>query len=89
MIMNKKCVKKSIVDVISREFNIEEKDQKILDQIDLLDDLGMDSLSFVSIIIEIEATLDIVVPDEYMLIDNFRKLDSIVNIVQNVISDLM
>ena len=87
--MNEKCVKKAIVDVISREFNIEEKDQKILDQLDLLEDLGMDSMSFVSIIVELEATFGIIIPDEYMLIDNFRKLDSIVNVVQNVRTDLM
>lgn len=87
--MNEKCVKKAIVDVISREFNIEEKDQKILDQLDLLEDLGMDSMSFVSIIVELETTLGIIIPDEYMLIDNFRKLDSIVNVVQNVRTDLM
>ena len=87
--MNEKCVKKAIVDVVSREFNIEEKDQKILDQLDLLEDLGMDSMSFVSIIVELEATLGIIIPDEYMLIDNFRNLDSIVNVIQNVRTDLM
>lgn len=87
--MNRKCTKKTIIDIISREFNIEEKDQKILDQIDLLEDLGIDSMSFISLIVEVEATFDIVIPDECMLIDNFRKLDSIVNVVQNVTNDMM
>lgn len=42
----------------------------IIRYVDLVDDLGMDSITFVSIIIEIETTFDITVPDD-MILDTF------------------
>ena len=55
----------------------------IIEYLDLIDDVGMDSLTFVSIVVEIETRFDILVPDEMLLMDNFRKVDDIVALIIN------
>ena len=49
-------------------------DSKLFESIDFIDDLGMDSLSFVSIVIELESIFDIIIPDEMLLMDTFEML---------------
>jgi len=56
-------------------------DRDIIEYADLVDDLGMDSIEFISIVVSIEAMFDIIVPDEVLLIDNFRRVDDIVSII--------
>lgn len=53
--------------------------------VDFVDDFGMDSLSFITLIIEIEDTFGVIIPDDVLLIENFRTIDTIANIIlQNV-----
>ena len=61
-------------------------DTDILEFVDLIDDLGMDSMIFISIVIEVESTFDITVPDEMLLMENFRNVDEIIKIVENEIN---
>ena len=61
-------------------------DIDVCEYLDLIDDLGLDSLTFVAIVVEIESTFDIIVPDEKLLMENFRNVDKIVGIVENAIS---
>ena len=42
-----------------------------------------DSLSFISIVIETESTFDITIPEEMLLMENFRTVDRIIEIVEN------
>lgn len=58
----------------------------ILEYVDLVGDLGMDSMTFISIVIEIEATFDIIVPDAMLLMENFRNVDGILDIVENAMN---
>lgn len=50
--------------------------------IDLVDDGGMDSVTFISIIVSIEVEFGILIPNEILLMDNFRSLDKIAKIVE-------
>lgn len=58
----------------------------VLEYVDLINDLGMDSLAFISIVIEVEETFDIAVPDEMLLIENFRNVDCILAIVESAMN---
>ena len=49
----------------------------------MIDDLGMDSITFISIIVEIEDMFGITIPDEMLLIENFRNVDEIVRLIEN------
>lgn len=43
---------------------------------------GMDSVTFISIVVEIESYFDIQVPDDYLLINKFRSVAQIMNIIE-------
>ena len=81
--MNQKQIKSEVINIISEIFVDAGIDMDIIQYVDLVDDLGMDSLSFVTVVVEIEAKFGIVVPDEKLLIDNFKTVDSIVDIVDS------
>ena len=42
----------------------------------------MDSITFISMVIEIESHFDIEVPDDYLLIDKFKNVAQIINIIE-------
>ena len=42
----------------------------------------MDSVTFISIVIEIESYFDIQVPDDYLLINKFRSVAQIMSIIE-------
>lgn len=79
--MTKSEIKTGVIFLISKLFADKGLDTDIIEYIDLIDDAGMDSITFISIVVEIEAKFDIMVPDEMLLIENFRKIDKIVDIV--------
>ena len=58
----------------------------MLEFVDLIDDLGMDSVNFISLIVELEAEFDIQIPDEWLLMDKFRECSSILSAVEELIA---
>ena len=56
-------------------------DMETIQYVDLLDDAQMDSLMFISIVIEIEESFDIIVPDDKMVMEKFRTLSEIAQII--------
>lgn len=75
-------IKNEVVELISRLFSGKGFKTDIIEYIDLIDDAGMDSITFISIVVEIEAKFNIIVPDEMLIIDNFRNVDGIINLVE-------
>ena len=84
--MEKSEIKTKIIDMLNNLFPDFGVDTDILEFVDLIDDLGMDSMIFISIVIEVESTFDITVPDEMLLMENFRNVDEIIKIVENEIN---
>ena len=68
-------------------FAVREIDKDIIPYVDLIDDLGMDSITFISIIIEIEDKFNIVIPDEKLLLEEFRTYENILNIVSELLDE--
>lgn len=80
----KKCeIKTKLIDMLDNLFLSPYLQPNILEHVDFIDDLGMDSLSFISIVIETESTFDITIPEEMLLMENFRTVDRIIEIVEN------
>ena len=48
----------------------------------LVDDLGMDSLTFISIVVEVESVFGIEVPDEVLLMEEWQTVEKIVGIIE-------
>lgn len=61
-----------IIDILDGLFSEAGVDKDILEYVDLVDDLGMDSINFISLIIELETTFEILIPDDWLIIDRFR-----------------
>lgn len=75
-------VKTEVIQLISELFEDKGFDINIIEYTNLIDDMGMDSITFISIVIEIEAKFNITVPDDMLLMDNFKKIDDIVTVVE-------
>lgn len=84
--MTTEIIKQEVIELISELFKDKGFDIDILEYVDLIDDLGMDSITFISIVVEIEAHFDIEVPDEMLMLENFKSVDNIVSIVENELS---
>ena len=84
--MTTETIKQEVIELISELFKDNGFDIDILEYVDLIDDLGMDSITFISIVVEIEAYFDIEVPDDMLLLENFKCIDDIVSIVENGLS---
>ena len=81
--MMTETIKQEVIELISELFKDKGFDNDILEYVDLIDDLGMDSITFISIVVEVEAHFGMEVPDDMLLMDNFKKVDNIVNIIVN------
>ena len=76
-------IKESVIDLIAELFTEQHFDRDILEHIDLIDDAGMDSITFITLIIHIEEKFNITILDELLLMDNFKSADDIVEIIEN------
>ena len=74
-------IKEKIIALCSEIFQNSGIDADILEYVDFSDDLGMDSIVFITLIVEIEMKFDITVPDEWLLMDNFKNVDSVFKVV--------
>ena len=82
--MTREEIKSSVIDLLSELFAKMNFDSDILEYIDLIDDAGMDSLTFITLVIELEVKFDITVPDDLLLMENFKNTDMIVDVIENI-----
>lgn len=50
---------------------------------DLMGNLGYDSISIISLVVDIESRYDIEIDDNYLLIDNLNNIDNLIEIISN------
>lgn len=81
--MTTETIKQEVSELISKLLKDTGFDIDIIEYVDLIDDLGMDSITFISIVVEVESHFNIEVPDDMLLMDNFKKVDNIVNVIVN------
>ena len=84
--MERNEIKIKVVDILNTLFPTSGIDTSILEYVDLIDDLGMDSMTFISIVVEIEFVFNIIVPDDILLMENFKNVDDIVGVIENMMS---
>ena len=81
--MNSDEIKNKLINMIQTLFPDSGVDKDVLPYVDLIDDLGMDSITFISIVVEVEDLFGITVPDDMLLMENFRDIDGIIQIIEN------
>lgn len=82
--MKTKEIKEKLVNLLIATFPNVSLNKDALDYVNLIDDLGMDSITFVSIVVEIEKIFDIIIPDEILVVETFNSLNNIVYIVEDL-----
>ena len=76
-------IKTEVIQLISELFKGKGFNTDIIEYADLVDDIGMDSIIFISIVVELEAKFDIEVPEDMLLMENFKTINDIVAVVEN------
>lgn len=75
-------IKFEVTHLISELFKENGFDTDIVEYTDLIDDMGLDSITFISIVVELESQFNITIPDNMLIMDNFRNVDDIVEIIE-------
>lgn len=76
---NKNNIKTRLVRIIKDSFAEFDLDESSIQAIDLIEDLGMDSVTFITIVIQIEEEFKITIPDELLLMENFKNINLIMH----------
>ncbi len=84
--MTTETIKQEVIELVSELFEDKGFGVDIIEYIDLIDDLGMDSITFISIVVEVEAHFNIEVPDDMLLLENFKCVADIVSVIENELS---
>ena len=84
--MNETEIKDGVIQIVSNIFEERGFEKDVIEYIDLIDDAGLDSITFVSLVIEIETEFGITVPDEMLLPENFRQIDNFVSVIKHEIT---
>ena len=80
--MKKDNIRSAVAEVISEVFAEEKFESGMIDTVDLVDDFGMESITFISLIMALETKFVIRIPDAMIKAENFRKIDNIAIIVE-------
>lgn len=76
--MNREEIKKELVQLVSEHLKDNGYEIDNIETADLVDDIGIDSIMFISMAIKIESQFDINVPSDMLLLENFRDIDGII-----------
>lgn len=85
--MNRDEIKEKLIALCAEIFKDSNVDTDLLEYVDFADDLGMDSITFITLIVELEVAFDITVPDDLLLMDNFKNVDDIINVVAEQLAE--
>lgn len=79
-------IKDEIIEIVGALFE-DNVEKSIVGIVDLYEDLGMDSILFISAIVKLEEKFDIIIPDELILMENFSSVDKITKIVVEILNN--
>lgn len=79
--MSREEIKEKLITLCAEIFQDSGVDTDLLEYVDFEDDLGMDSLTFITLLVEVEAAFEITIPDDLLLMDNFKNLGDVIQIV--------
>ena len=79
--MSREEIKEKLIELCAEIFQGSGVEMDLLEYVDFEDDLGMDSLTFITLLVEVEAAFDITIPDNMLLMDNFKNMGDVIQIV--------
>ncbi len=85
--MNENTIRNNLQSIIKNMFSNIPLENDVLSSVDLIDDLGMDSITFISLLVELECTFSISIPSELLYVDYYRTIEDIVSIILELINN--
>jgi len=79
--MSREEIKEKLIALCAEIFQGSCVDTDLLEYVDFEDDLGMDSLTFITLLVEVEAAFEITIPDDMLLMENFKNMGDVIQIV--------
>ncbi len=76
-------IKEKVIDIVFTLFKDQNIDKDLIEHVNLVSDMNMESIIFISLIVSIENEFQVIVPDEFLLMDYFRTIDDIVFTIVN------
>ena len=73
-----------MISILSNLFPDPGIDKDVLECVDLQDDLGMDSITFVQIIVALEEEFECEIPDSKLLITEMNTIQKIVEVLKTI-----
>ena len=80
-VMDKNEIKEKAIELCVKIFKNQDVDMDLIEYVDFVDDFGMDSISFITLIVEVEELFGIIIPDDLMLMDSLKNVDDIVCVI--------
>ena len=84
--MDKTTIKQRTVSILKLCFPKTVIDSDLLEYVDFIDDLGMDSITFISLIVELESDFHIHIPDHLLLMENFRNMNMTIDHLNSLLA---
>lgn len=85
--MDKSKIKSDLLTILAKAFNEPDDKKEILAKVNLVNELAMDSITFIAIIVEVEKHFDILISEEFLLMEKFQFFDNIVDIIEHTLHD--
>lgn len=79
--MNENQIRKKLKTLCIDVLGSMDVDMDIIEGVNFIDDMGMDSIGFITLIVEIETQFGITVPTDKLLMENFATIDDVLKIV--------
>ena len=85
--MSREEIKEKLITLCAEIFENSGVDTDLLEYVDFEDNLGMDSLTFITLLVEIEAAFEITIPDDLLLMENFKNMGDVIPIVADQLAE--
>lgn len=85
--MSREEIKEKLITLCAEIFQNSGVETDVLEYVDFEDDLGMDSLTFITLLVEVEAAFEITIPDDLLLKDNFKNMGDVIQIVVDQLAE--
>ncbi len=85
--MSREEIKEKLIALCAEIFRDSGVNTDLLEYVDFEDDLGMDSLTFITLLVEVEAAFEITIPDDMLLMENFKNMGDVIQIVVDQLAE--
>lgn len=85
--MSEELVKAELINIIGELFKDNGYDVEFIEYCNFVDDLGIDSITFITLVVELESHFQIIVPDEKLLMEYFKNINEITEVIVNCLKN--